>query len=309
VTTPGSQNCIQHVVMQDGHTLLRTIPASDLPAWTIIVPLMPGYVHIAALQELIEAVFHGLGQLDQNVTLGHTPDAIPQNAILIGAHLLSPEQCDRVPDHAIVYNSEHANSEWMNQHYRALLRRVVVWDYSLDNAHMLQTRLGHPVQHVPLGYVPQFTRIRPRTTEDIDVLFCGSYSERRGAVFNAIRAHGLTVHHAFGVYGAERDELIARAKLVLNVHAYLPGAFEVVRVSYLLANRKAVVSEVNPQEQIDADLDGAFVAAAYADIAAKVIELVADAPARAACGLAGYRKFTSRNQAAILRQALGERLT
>jgi hypothetical protein len=309
MATPRSGCGIERIVMQHGQTRVLTTPPSELSAWTIIIPRTPGYVHIAALQELVEAVFHGLKQLDQHVSLGDPSDEIPQNAILIGAHLFSAEQCISVPDGVIVYNSEHAGSEWLNTHYRALLNRVIIWDYSLDNAGMLQRLLGRPVLYVPLGYVPPFTRIRARATEDIDVLFCGSLTERRVAVFGAIRSFGLSVHHGFGVYGTERDTLTARAKIVLNVHAYLPGAFEVVRLSYLLANRKAVVSEVNPGEWVDADLDGAFAAAGYDDIAAKVVGLAADAHLREALALAGYRKFTSRNQAVILRQALGDRLT
>ncbi|MEA2737034.1 MAG: hypothetical protein QOH05_341, partial [Acetobacteraceae bacterium] len=250
------------------------------------------------------------GPIPGEATPGKTiPDhAIPGNAILIGAHLFAPELCDRVPDGAIVYNSEHASSAWMTPHYRALLSRVTVWDYSLDNADALRGLLNHPIHYVPLGYVPQFTRITASATEDIDVLFCGSYSVRRGVVFDQIRSRGLMLHHAFGVYGAARDALIARAKIVLNLHAYVPGAFEIVRVAYLLANAKAVVSEVNPGERIDADLDGAFVAAAYEDIAAKVAALIANTPARRAIGQEGYRKFTSRDQAVILRQALRGRL-
>jgi hypothetical protein len=304
-----TRNGIQRITIEDGRTLLRTVPANKLSAWTIIVPQMPGYVHLAALQELVEAVFYGLGQLEQTVNFGGPADAVPENAILIGAHLLSSEQCDKVPNGAIVYNSEHASSDWMNTHYRALLTRVTVWDYSLDNAQVLESMLDRQVNYVPLGYVPQFTRIINSEPEDIDVLFCGSYTARRGAIFNAIRAQGLNFHHAFGVYGAARDTLMVRAKIVLNVHAYVPGAFEVVRVAYLLANRKAVVSEVNPNERIDADLDGAFVAAAYDDVVAKVAELAVDAPARDAIGSAGYRKFSTRSQAVILRQALGRRLT
>jgi hypothetical protein len=277
-------------------------------SWTVIVPRIPGYVHVAALQELVDAVFHGLRQLEQNVCLGNPSDAVPGNAILIGAHLLSAEACDRVPDGVIVYNSEHAGSDWMNTHYRALLRRVVVWDYSFDNTRMLEGILGRPVAYVPLGYVPQFTRVRAVAAEDIDVLFCGSYVARRGVIFDSIRSRGLGFHHGFGVYGAERDALMARAKVVLNVHAHVPGAFEIVRVAYQLANRKAVVSEVNPGERIDSDLDGAFVAAAYEDIVTKVVELVADPVAREAIGLAGYRTFSGRDQAAILRRALGDRI-
>ena len=56
-----------------------------------------------------------------------------------------------------------------------------------------------------------------------------------------------------GVYGAQRDEFIARSKIIINVSSQVN--FEIVRVSYLLANRKAVVCVVDNQKlQIDKDL-------------------------------------------------------
>ena len=38
-----------------------------------------------------------------------------------------------------------------------------------------------------------------------------------------------------------RDDLIARAKVVLNINKHQAKIFEIVRVSYLMANAKAVV--------------------------------------------------------------------
>jgi len=91
--------------------------------------------------------------------------------------------------------------------------------------------------------MPATFRVPPAPYRDIDVLFVGSIVERRLAVLQALHERGANVIPAFGVYGAERDELIARAKIVLNVHMYEAKVFEVVRVSYLLANRCFVVSE------------------------------------------------------------------
>jgi hypothetical protein len=51
--------------------------------------------------------------------------------------------------------------------------------------------------------------------------------------------------------------LIARSKIVLNVTSF-PRAkiFEIVRVSYLLANSKAVVADVSLDSHIEADIAG-----------------------------------------------------
>jgi hypothetical protein len=85
--------------------------------------------------------------------------------------------------------------------------------------------------------------------EDLDVLFYGALNERRRRVLEDCLARGLRVEHLFGVYGAARDRFIARAKLVLNVHFYPTQIFEAIRVSYLLSNRKVVLSEWNDQPE------------------------------------------------------------
>lgn len=52
------------------------------------------------------------------------------------------------------------------------------------------------------------------------------------------------------IYGEERDALIARSRVVLNLHQYDIHIFEQVRVNYLLINGKAVVSEVADDTEI-----------------------------------------------------------
>jgi glycosyltransferase involved in cell wall biosynthesis len=300
---------IERVVNKEGRFEVEGVYSSDVN-WTVLAAHIPGYIHSAALYELVEAVYQGLKQLDRHVSISNGSGDIAQNTIVIAGHLLSPERCARVPDRAIIYNSEHSESHWFKEHYTALLRRTDVWDYSADNALRLAQRLGRRVLHVPLGYVPQLTRIGQCAPidEDIDVLFFGSRSPRRQCVFDEIRSRGLVFHHAFGAYGADRDALIKRAKIVLNLHQYLPGSFEILRMAYLLSNRKAVVSELNPGETIDSDLEGGFVATPYENIGSAVANLVANPVARNAIAGAGYRKFICRSEAAILRDALGERL-
>ncbi len=286
-----------------GQWRTRPVPLAARALWQICAIDRPGYIHAAAFSEIVEAVFHGMLQLDLRVELVREPRALSDRAILIGAHLLGAEECAEIPDGAIVYNSEHAGSGFLTPHYEALLRRCTTWDYSADNARVFGARLATAVNYVPLGYVPQFTRV-VRQNADIDVLFVGSSSPRREQVLDALRVQGLIVHHAFGVYGAARDALIARARVVLNMHFHLPGAFEVVRVGYLLANRCAMVCEVNPGETVDADLAGAFLAAPFSELATVTARLVEDAALRSVFAEAGFRAFAARNQAVILRDAL-----
>jgi len=70
--------------------------------------------------------------------------------------------------------------------------------------------------------------------EDIDVLFTASLG-RAGRLFliNWKKTGTFALKRFFGVYGKERDEFIARSKLLLNIHYYSAKIFEAVRVSYL----------------------------------------------------------------------------
>jgi hypothetical protein len=181
-----------------------------------------------------------------------------------------------------------------------------VWDYNDDNTRRLSAMLQKAVRFVKIGYVPQWTRIESRPTQDIDVLFYGSVNARRQFILDGLRVAGLSVYHAYGVYGQERDELIARSKIVLNMHYYEPGTFEIVRVSYLLANRKAVVTEANPGETVDEELSGAMVAVPYDGLVEACKELVANDTRRHALEEAGFTAFSARDEAAILKAAMGE---
>ena len=174
--------------------------------------------------------------------------------MLLGAHLLTANDAALVPSSAVIYNLEQVqlSSGWCSPDYLGLLKRCQVWDYAKRNiASLGKLALARPAVHVPIGYVPQLTRIPRNPVQDIDVLFYGSVNERRARVLDQLRSRGINTQAVFGVYGAARDSLIARAKVVLNLHFYEASIFEIVRVSYLLANRKAVVAECHDGTEID----------------------------------------------------------
>jgi hypothetical protein len=199
-----------------------------------------GYVHASAFAELMETVVYGLRALGAEASAEVNQLVVPgPQPIVFGANLLPPSAVGLLPAGTIIYNLEQidTSSSWCSSSYFQVLQSCRVWDYSARNIESLR-RLGvsSTVTHVPVGYVPELSRIGT-STEDIDVLFYGSMNERRARVIAELRSMGLKAHAVFGVYGAARDELIARAKVVLNLHYYDSSIFELVRVSYLLANR------------------------------------------------------------------------
>src|SRR2546423_15432103 len=177
--------------------------------------------------------------------------------IVLGGHLLNDASISHLPPRMIFYNFEqvHGASQWIKPLYVDLIRRFPVWDYSERNIRMWKRYCPEAnIVHVPLGYVPELSRIPSVDEEDIDVLFYGIINERRAKMLNELQEAGFSVVAVTGKFGVERDALIARAKVVLNIHFFETKIFELARVSYLLSNRKAVVSEMDADTEVDAGI-------------------------------------------------------
>jgi SAM-dependent methyltransferase len=276
-------------------------PAPGLAGGFQVVQVKPpGVVHAEALTELAQCVHFGLRRLGLAAFYRESPDR-PCRQIIFGAHLLDERGVAALPPDAIIYNSEQiqADSPWLSGAYCAALRRHAVWDYSAENVSRA-VKLGvATVRHVPLGYVPELSRIAA-ANEDIDVLFYGSINERRRAVLQALETAGLKVVALFGVYGEERDRAIARAKVVLSVHFYEAKIFEIVRVAYLLTNAKAVVAECGTGTMIEPDLREAIAGVPYDGLVDACLQMVRRRDQRQTLAARGHRLFARRKEEELL---------
>ncbi len=263
-----------------------------------------GYPHVAALAEIAESLHAGLATLGHDVIRSTRTDHAGRRQIVLGAHLL-PRHPQPVSGDVVVYNLEqiHDGTQWLGPGYLDLLGRFPVWDYAQKNIDALAALGIGGVRLLPIGYVPELTRIAPRD-EDIDVLLVGSLNERRMQLVNAIRRLGLRVDAVFGCYGEERDRLYARAKIVLNAHFYESKVLELVRVSYLLANRRFVVSERGADPAVEAEFAEGICFADYADIPAACVAHVNAGDERRRIAERGFGIMRGRDLVASLRQVM-----
>jgi hypothetical protein len=154
-----------------------------------------------------------------------------------------------LPADAIIFNAEQVQTDgewgavWQSSNYVKLLRRHLIWDYSATNAKALSELGCDKIVQCKIGYYPELTDVIPAKQQDVDVLFIGSTNDRRVKVLTEMAKSGLKVKVLTACYGEERNAWIARAKVVLNCHFYPQPVFEIFRVSHLVANGKAVVSE------------------------------------------------------------------
>ncbi len=288
------------------------LSADPIPlAWrrVSIVTITPdGNPHSAAFDDLtlgLEAALKSLGIEAERRSNTFGGSGIN---LLLGAHLIdSQELADRVPWNTVIINLEQVAGFDVRARpiYLSLLSRLAVWDYSVRNIDELRRLTKSPyVRHFAIGYTPAMTRHIEASMQPTDVLFYGSLNGRRQAVLAGLAKVGLNVKHLFSVYGAARDQAIAEAKVVLNMHFYEDSIHEIVRTSYLLANSKAVVSECGPRTEIDEDIRQAMVAVPYEHLVTSSVALVRDEPRRRELEQRAFEVFAKRDQAKILRETI-----
>lgn len=235
--------------------------------------------------------------------------ANPRSRNIVFGSCLAPRRIGRMlPPGSIIFNLEQlgGHSKWMNRDYLAHLAEFPVWDYSAANMAVLED-IGARAAHVPPGYVPQMTRLRRDCPRDVDALFYGLINDRRHAVIKKLHDAGLRVLATQEAFGNLRDALLARSRLVLNVHYYLPAKLEIVRLGYVFANYRAVASERRPDTEIPPGLEEACAFFAYEDLAEGVKALLADEKARERQEDAAFAAFAARPLSGTLERLVGRR--
>jgi len=236
------------------------------------------YIHSLAFIELGELLLYSLQDLGFQAQLQFNQIDPDGRNILIGCHLLDANYIQSIPKSTVILNTEQIyadSTDWSGPIFE-WAKHFETWDYSERNI-LKFNELGLGLtRHLKIGFQKELARIPKINTQDIDVLFYGSMNERRLAIINDLKAAGLKVHTAFGIYGSERDQLISRSKLVLNHHFYESQIFEIVRVFYLLTNSIAVVGEVNPTSSIDPIYLNGIFASPYENLISACKQLVQD---------------------------------
>jgi len=271
----------------------------------------PDNPNTAAFDELAEVIAYGLRDLGHDVYMNDNKMMPDARNILIGCHHAEPSSITHVPADTIVVNTEQIHvdeCEW-NERIYFWTSRFSTWDYSERNLAKLHSVGISNTHYLKLGFHPALRRIPANVEQDIDVLFYGSIGPRRQAVLDGLAARGLTVHSVYGVYGEARDALIARAKVVLNLHHYASHIFEIVRVFYLMTNSKAIVGEVSATTAVDSDYMGGFRAVPYDALVDACVELVRDVEQRRRLEAAALETIIRIPQSRMLAPLLGNRTT
>jgi glycosyltransferase involved in cell wall biosynthesis len=220
-------------------------PGKTKAQFAVCVFSPEGYVHSRAFDELSELICYGLRDNGYRCTVLANQFLDGGINILLGSHLLPEEHHCKIPTNSIIFNTEPLDSirvDWANR-IKSLSRGRIVWDYSSENSQFFISQGLKPPLNFKYGYQAQLDRLPLAPQKDIDILFYGSLNERRKSIISSLEKEGLRIKSVFGVYGAERDALISRSRIVLNLKASETNPLEEVRIFYLLMNGVAIVSE------------------------------------------------------------------
>lgn len=282
--------------------------------FTVLIIRPFGDTHWQCLKEAATGIVYALQQLGHEV---HFDTASPSTLFIgqpFGRLILFNAQhlpvAVQLPEDAIIFNAEQAQIDgnlaafWYSSAYLDLMRRQPVWDYSEVNAARLRKLRVPRIELCRIGYYPGLSNIK-RVAEDLDVLFIGSLCDRRVKALKDVARQRLQVRVLTGVYGDERDDWIARARIVLNIHYYSNPIWEVFRSSHLLANRKCIVSEdggCDPALESLAAASTAYVP--YDHIAGACVNLLKDPARRRDIAERGHKAFFQIDQVEELRTLL-----
>jgi len=197
-----------------------------------------------------------------------------------------------LPSRFIAVQTEQTSSKWLTEAYMAALRKAeCVWDFSPLNVARF---IGHGMKNVcfvpirvPLDIFVESTdtfryHFREPRVQDIDVLFYGSDSPRRRKMFKLISKipNCATVFRYYTLFGKEREDLIRRSKIVLNLHYWPDSALEVHRIEYACARGKCIISEPSADRMLDLRYANCVEITPYGDIPKRVTQLLRDQQSR-----------------------------
>jgi hypothetical protein len=266
----------------------------------------PNYIHVLAFWELAELIHFSLIELGHDSSLQFKKMEKDATNIVLGCHLLETELIPKMPQSTIFINTEqiYLDDTLWNKNIFEWAKHFEFWDYSEKNIAKFK-ELGIPnVKLLRLGFQRELSRIKKAPHQDIDVLFYGSINERRQEILSQLQIRGLKVKSVFGSYGKDRDQLIARSKVVLNHHFYKSEIFEIVRVFYLLSNSIAVVGEVNDTTSIEETYKNAICAAPYEGLVACCEKLLLNNVDRAEVEKNGFETISKRPQSVFTGQLI-----
>jgi len=256
-------------------------------------------VHLSAFDDAVSMIAGAAKELGLSCSQGYSEG--PGTNIVIGSNVMA-EIGRSPPPGAILYTFEqHASgSHWATPSQIKYLKGSSLWSYDPVVTRRLAGYGLYP-RNVPVRYCAAWETM-PKAEEDIDVAFFGSPSEYRTTILRQMRGYGLNVYSE-KAYGQQRDAIYARAKVCLSLASHHTPVLQTLRIGYLLANRRCVVSDPFQSPELYPEASSLEVVDP-SQVADRCRELVANPKARATIAERAYAAYSTSPFRDVLAAAL-----
>ena len=253
------------------------------------------------LKEVAKSLSNAFQDLGYKVPVYTNRKDITDNPIILNANLLRKSDINFLPKNSIIFNFEqiYEKSPWLTSFYLSLLKNHVVFDYSKNNINRLKSLGVKNIHLCKIGYSKSLENISPDKYE-YDFLMYGRPNKRRLDIIKKLNELGFNSIFLENTYGNKRDNIISKSKIILNIHYYEASIFEIVRISYLLNNKKYVISETGFDLDLEIDLKSGLVFGSYDEILDLCEYYINETEKRDAIALTGYKLFKKNKQKTYL---------
>lgn len=153
-----------------------------------------------------------------------------------------------LPKNFILYQVEQMNSNFFTLKYlKDLQTSNIIWEFSIRNKIKYDQIDLKKIfyQPMPFYYDPPVNDSTNSTNESnvYDVAFYGTTNERRVKILNNL-SDKFKTNVGYGKISKERDSIIRKSKIILNLHYYKDSSLEACRINEILQYDKIIISEL-----------------------------------------------------------------
>ena len=176
--------------------------------------------------------------------------------------VICPQIFPELPGFYVAFQMEQSvSSRWFNADYMRMLENsFAIFDYSTTNiAFLKDSGLSlKQIFYVPVGPLPDLLPEgqQPDHSDEYDVVFYGDANNERRQKYLQELSSRYRVKVVSEVFGEELYRILARAKLVVNIHYYAGALLETTRIWECLSLGKLVVSERSSDMDEHGELEG-----------------------------------------------------
>lgn len=264
--------------------VLRTFDFEGKKKVNINVIRPVGYLFSEAFRETVEAIARDAWAADVDYTISENYIDESRNNIILGAHLacLQENKLIETLRNTTIINLERLNyfgETWGAQafkNYCEILKENKIVDYCQTNNRVLQETLNKEAEFLYRPWHDQRWQKIPNTvTKEHDICIIGSETDRRKEIISKLKERGLKVEARTDLFSTERDQILAKSKIILNIHAYENSQdIELWRMNYLASNGLYILSENSRFEEGEIEIERQINQAPFEQLAEKAVELV-----------------------------------